>query len=199
MDGGFGPPLAGSCPPAKPPVRCSDQVGKCLDTSYCAELPAPGPKTPRSRAIFSHLYESKKSYGYVRKAYDANVDGFRQAVDQYVVPDGIDLIVSLRLDDLRLLIGEWRRREDLYSIHTRAGGRPTFEPAFPARTPGFSGFRSRVRAYVHEEGQVPPHGRLNEEEKRQVRGNRAWRDLVERQIRDLDQQRQLKLDLGIPS
>jgi hypothetical protein len=196
MEGDFGPPLEGTC--AKPAAKCTDLLRSCLDTNYCAELPPPGPKTPRSRRIFNHLYGSA-TYTFVRESYDENVNGFRQAVDQYVIPDGIDLIASLRLDELRTLISEWSQRQALRRAHERAGGPPLAEPAFPFPDPGFAGFRARVRAYLYEEGQAPPHGRLNDDEKRQVRGNRSWRDLVEREIPDTDQQRQIKQDLGIPS
>jgi hypothetical protein len=173
MDGHLGPPLEGSCPADKKPKKCTDLMGVCLDTSYCAELPPPGPKTPRSRSIFNHLYGSP-TYDFVKTNYDENVDGFRRAVDQYVVPDGIDLIASIRLDDLRILIDGWNGRS-------------------------FADLRSQVRAYVREEGPVPPHGRLTSEEKEQVRGNRAWRNLVERKVELEVARRQLKKDLGIPS
>ena len=109
MDAHLGPPLEGSCPEDQKAKRCTDLGGSCLDTSYCAELPPPGPKTPRSRSIFNHLYGSP-TYDFVKTSYDGNVDGFRRAVDQYVVPDGIDLIVSIRLDDLRILVDGWNGR-----------------------------------------------------------------------------------------
>jgi hypothetical protein len=173
MDAHLGPPLEGSCPEDQKPERCTELTGSCLDTSYCAELTPPGPKTPRSRSIFNHLYGSP-TYDFVKKNYDKNVDGFRRAVDQYVIPDGIDLIVSIRLDDLRILIDGWNGR-------------------------GYADFRLRVRAFVRPDGSAPPHGRLSEEEKVQVRGNRAWRNLVERKIEHVAQQRQIKRDLGIPT
>jgi hypothetical protein len=173
MDGHLGPPLEGSCPEGERPRKCTERTGACLDTSYCAELPAPGPKTPRSRAIFDHLYGSP-TYDFVKSNYDKNSRGFRRAVDQYVIPDGIDLIASIRLDDLRILIDRWNGLS-------------------------FATLRSRVRAFVHPEGEIPPHGRLTEEEKGQVRGNRAWRNLVERKLKVAAARRQLKRDLGIPS
>ena len=173
MDAHLGPPLEGSCPEDQKAKQCTDLGGSCLGTSYCAELPPPGPKTPRSRSIFNHLYGSP-TYDFVKTNYDKNVDGFRRAVDQYVIPDGIDLIVSIRLDDLRILIDRWNGR-------------------------GFPDFRVRVRAYVRPEGDAPPHGRLSEEEKVQVRGNRAWRNLVERKVEYAAQRQIIKHDLGIPT
>ncbi|MFL6260724.1 MAG: DUF4157 domain-containing protein [Thermoanaerobaculia bacterium] len=167
MDGHLGPPLQGTCP--TPPARCTDLGGSCLDTSFCAELPPPGPKTPRSRSIFNHLYGSP-TYTFVRENYDENVHGFRQAVDQYVIPDGINLIASIWLSQLREIIAMYDGRD-------------------------FDSLREKVLYWAAP----PPQGRLNDEERAQVRGDRAWRDLVERHVRDTDQQRRIKRDLGIPS
>lgn len=169
MDGRYGPPLEGSCPEGEAPERCTDLRRRCLDTNYCAELPAPGPKTPRSRRIFNHLYGST-TYRFVKENYDENVDGFRQAVDQYVIPDGINLIASVWLEQLRGVIDLWNGSN-------------------------FEAFRERVLYWTAP----APRGRLNDMERAQVRGGRAWRDLVERKVRDSDQQRQIKQDMGIPS
>jgi hypothetical protein len=59
-----------------------------------------GPKSPRARAIFDHLYGSP-AYPFVQKAYDANTAGFRERVDNYLYPDGINLSLSVSLADLR--------------------------------------------------------------------------------------------------
>lgn len=98
MDGRFGPPDKGSCPSSAPPG--------CTDTTYDPTMPPPGPKSPRARAIFRHLYGSV-TYDFVKPAYDNNTDGFRAAVDNYLIPDGINLRVSLRLEALRNVIESW--------------------------------------------------------------------------------------------
>lgn len=97
MDGRYGVPDQGVCPSASP---------GCLKTEYDPKMPPPGPKSPRARAIFRHLYGSNL-YKYVKENYDKNIDGFRVAVDNYLAPDGINLIVSLRLEALRRIIENW--------------------------------------------------------------------------------------------
>jgi hypothetical protein len=62
-----------------------------------------GPKSPRARAIFDFLYGSS-TYRFVKPAYDGNTSHFREQVDAYIVPDGINLIVSVRLEALRARI-----------------------------------------------------------------------------------------------
>jgi len=97
MDGRYGPPDQGTCPSTSP---------GCKETAYNPTMPPPGPKTPRARAIFEHLYGANL-YQFVKDNYDKNTDGFRTAVDNYLVPDGINLIVSLRLEALRRAIEDW--------------------------------------------------------------------------------------------
>jgi Domain of unknown function (DUF4157) len=58
-----------------------------------------GPKSPRARRIFEHLYGSP-AYPFVQRAYDSD-PGFRDRVDNYLYPDGINLTLSVALADLR--------------------------------------------------------------------------------------------------
>ncbi len=152
MDGGFGPPDQATCP--------ADADG-CFSAEVDPSMPAPGPKSPRARKIFDHLYER---YEFVKPAYDNNVDGFRDKVDNYVAPDGINLLVSMRLENLRMLIDGW-----------------------PGT--GFAVFRAAVLVQA---------AALTAEEKWEIHGNRAWRDLVERKVRNPAQRARIKADLGIP-
>lgn len=69
-------------------------------TALDPAMSAQGPKSPKSREIFEHLYNSP-TYSYVKRNYDANTNHFREHVNAYVVPDGINLIASPRLDNLR--------------------------------------------------------------------------------------------------
>ena len=59
---------------------------------------ARGPKSPRANAIFEHIYNS---YEHTRHGYDGNVGGFRELCDNYLYPDGINLIVSVTLNALK--------------------------------------------------------------------------------------------------
>jgi hypothetical protein len=161
MMGDHGPP-DGTCP--SPP-------GDCKSTVFDPSLPAPGPKSPRARAIFQHVYGST-AYPFVKPNYDDNVDGFRDAVDSYLIPDGINLIASIRLDALREHIENWNGT-------------------------GFATFRADVQGFLGVGPVVTPHV-LNAEDRQEVVRNRAWRDLVERKVRPAVQQRTIKTDLGIP-
>jgi Domain of unknown function (DUF4157) len=162
MDGRYGSPDSPTCvPPA----------GNCLGTAYDQTMPPPGPKSPRARAIFDLLYGSS-TYDFVRPAYDNNTSGFREQVDNYLIPDGINLIVSVRLDRLRDVIETW-----------------------PGT--GFPAFRTSVQGYMGI-GPAPPAGVLTAPERHEVSSNRSWRDLVERKVVDATQQGQIKSDLGIP-
>ncbi len=95
MEGIFGPPDQ---------ATCQNASGNCLSTEVDPNMSAPGPKSPRARAIFEKLYAT---YPYVKPDYDNNVNGFREAVDRYVWPDGINLILSKNLDDLQKVVAEW--------------------------------------------------------------------------------------------
>lgn len=164
MDGRYGPPDTAVCP-----------VGSagCFDAVYNPSLRPPGPKTNRARAIFEHLYNNPITYPWVKQAYDNNVD-FREQVDNYIYPDGINLMVSIRLEKLRALI-----------------------EAFTGA--GFAALRTTVRQYMGLDVPAPASGVLDNDEKNYIRNSRAWRDLVERKITVRADQLTLKGDLGIPT
>jgi len=164
MDARYGPPNVGVCP--------SPSVGgsSCLSTAYDPNISPPGPKSPRARAIFNIMY-GNATYPFVQQAYDNNVSGFREAVDSYLIPDGINLTVSLRLEGLRSLIEGW------------SGS-------------GFAAFQASVRGYMGV-GSPPAVGALTSDERDEISRNRAWRDLVERKVTVPTQQGQIKTDLGI--
>jgi hypothetical protein len=132
-------------------------------TEFDPTLDGRGPKSEKSRAIFEHMYGSP-TYPFVLPAYDGNVAGFRDAVDAYVVPDGINLIVSTQLERLRALIDRYRGRG--FARH-----RARVETMFLAATP---------------------------EEQREIAGNRAWRDLVDRRYTAGSERADIKTVLTIP-
>jgi len=161
MDGRYGPPNSPTCPGAP---------AGCYSTAYDPAMAPPGPKSPRARVIFDHLYGSA-SYPFVRPAYDNNTGGFREQVDNYLIPDGINLSASGRLDALRSLIEGWSGVD------------------FPA-------FRIQVQAFMGV-GPAPAAGVLTADERDDISHERAWRDLVERKVTDPTQQSQIKGDLRI--
>jgi hypothetical protein len=75
-------------------------TGASESTAFDPTMDGVGPKSPRARAIFRHLYGSS-TYPFVKPAYDGNVDGFREKVDNYLYPDGINLTLSAKLTELR--------------------------------------------------------------------------------------------------
>jgi len=75
-------------------------TGAGLSTAFDASLDGVGPRSPRARAIFHHLYGSS-TYPFVKPNYDANVHGFREQVDNLLYPDGINLTLSAHLTELR--------------------------------------------------------------------------------------------------
>ncbi len=191
MDGRFGPPNQGICPPPFAPFTtiCPPAGAPCFDATYRSELPPPGPKSCRARKIFGNLYGST-TYPCVKPSYDNNIgyswstaanncikvagtEGFREAVDNYLIPDGINLIVSVRLESLRQLI------ESFSGI-------------------GFTAFRTSVQGFMGV-GPPPPVGALNADEQNEVQRNRAWRDLVNRKITNAANRALIKTDLGVPA
>jgi hypothetical protein len=76
-------------------------LGGGLPTRFDPNLPETiGPRSERANAIFKHLYDSA-TYDWVKPAYDDNVGGFRDRVDAYLYPDGVNLLLSAHLDALR--------------------------------------------------------------------------------------------------
>ncbi len=142
-----------------------------LATSYDESLSPPGPKSPRARAIFDGLYGSV-TYPFVKPAYDNNTAGFREAVDSYLVPDGVNLVTSMRLEDLRATIESWTGSS--YG-------------SFKAKVQGFMGI-----------GPAPAGGALTADDKAELTRERAWRDLVERKVTSYSKQAEIKTILGIP-
>jgi hypothetical protein len=75
-------------------------TGSGASTAFDPSMSGVGPKSPRARTIFAHLYGSS-TYPFVKPAYDGNVDGFRERVDNLLYPDGINLTLSAHLTELR--------------------------------------------------------------------------------------------------
>jgi hypothetical protein len=113
------------------------------------------------------------SYPYVKPAYDTNAGGFRDMVDSYLVPDGINLEASVRLERLRMLI----------TAYTGVN---------------FADVRSKIRKMVGKELPAPPGGVLDAEETREVQGERTWRELVESKFPVAAERSAIKNELGIP-
>lgn len=127
-----------------------------------------GPKSQRAGEIFDYLYGYNSK---IRDAYNNDIK-FRMAVDDYAVPDGVNLIVSPRLGQLLELIESFSGRD-------------------------FESFSASVQGYMGK-GPSPLDGVLSDAERNEVKGNRAWRNLVERKIRNPRQRQQIKLILQIP-
>src|SRR5262249_13199166 len=75
-------------------------IGTGQPTAFDPTMSGLGPTAPRARAIFEFLYGSA-TYPFVKPAYDGNVAGFRERVDNYLFPDGINLTLSGTLTALR--------------------------------------------------------------------------------------------------
>lgn len=120
-----------------------------------------GPKTARANAIFRHLYGSP-TYPWMKREYDANRT-FREQVNAFMVPDGINLLVSVRLENLRA------------AIEGFSGS-------------GFGAHLTAIRTL---------YGQTDSLDKREVKGNRYWRALVERKYSGTEVTT-IKTILGIP-
>jgi hypothetical protein len=75
--------------------------GAGMSTAFDATMTGKGPKTPRARTIFEFLYNHPLYSEFTRPNYDANVNQFRERVDNMLVPDGINLALSGNLQALR--------------------------------------------------------------------------------------------------
>ncbi|MCK4623494.1 MAG: helix-turn-helix domain-containing protein [Desulfuromonadales bacterium] len=133
-----------------------------LSSAFNPSMDNNGPKSERSRDIFDHVY-GNPTYPWVKPNYDANTSGFRDQVNAYIVPDGINLIVS----------------DDLANFRNLIAGLPAGPYA------------------AQQAGVQAAFAALNALEEREIRGNRAWRELVESKYSgsDLDD---IKNDLNIP-
>ena len=78
-------------------------LGAALSTDVDQTMDAKGPKSPRARSIFDHLYNSG-TYTFVKPNYDTNANHFRELADALVSPDGINLSLSQGLRDLRAAV-----------------------------------------------------------------------------------------------
>jgi hypothetical protein len=157
-DGRFGPP--NQAVPASP-----DEFAAEFDPT----TPTPGPKSRRANRIFHEMYDDPVLYSFCQPNYDGNVGGFRDQVDSYLVPDGVNLILSAHLEDLR----------------TR------FAVGVPA---GFPAFRTMVQGFFG-----PPAPTLSAGERAYVKRSRAWRDLVDNLAgATAPEKATLKADMGIP-
>jgi hypothetical protein len=156
MDGRYGPPT---------------QATAGLSAVYDPNIPQPGPKSRRANEIFRLQYDDPILYSYCKPNYDANTANFRDEVDSYLVPDGINLTLSSRVEDLRVIF---------------AAG----------IVGGFPAFQTSVRAFV---GIAGVGGSMNAAEKAAITRSRAWRDLVDGLPgATAPQKAALKVDMRIP-
>jgi hypothetical protein len=156
----FGPPDVQICP-----------VGavNCFDATIDPTMSPPGPKSPRARKIFEHVYAS---YDFVRTAYDNNTNGFREMADNYTHPEGLNLNFSRGLDALQ-------KKIRTYTV-------PTF-PALHTTVKGFMGI-----------GPPPPSGVLTAGEQAEVASQRSWGLLIDREVAVAAHRTALKTTLNIP-
>lgn len=138
--------------------------GPLRSTAFDPTMDNRGPKSEKARAIFDHMYGSP-TYPWVKPNYDANTNHFREQVDAFIVPDGINLIVSSNLERLRAAIA-----------------------AFTGA--GFAAHRTHILSLYNAATMTP-------EDRREISGNRYWRDLVESKYAGA-QRTTIKNDLHIP-
>jgi hypothetical protein len=158
-EGRFGPPDVQLC------LGAAD----CFDTTIDPTMPPPGPKSPRARKIFEHLYGS---YAFARTAYDNDTDGFREMADNYTHPEGLNLSFSRGLDALQ---GQLRKYK------------PATFPALHTTVKGFMGT-----------GAPPPTGVLTADEQTEIASQRSWGLLLNRVVTNAAHRTSLKTTLKIP-
>jgi hypothetical protein len=132
-------------------------------------MPPPGPKSPRARAIFEHLYGS---YDFVREAYDKNTSGFREMADNYTHPEGLNLNFSPGLDALQNKI---------------RGYAPGTFAALHTSVKGFFGV-----------GPAPPTGVLTAVEQTEIQRERSWGLLLNRVVTNAAHRTALAGTLKLP-
>jgi len=160
-DGRFGPPDQ-AIVPGRPE----------LDARFDPTIPPPGPKSPRASRIFHLLYDDPVGYGFVRTNYDNNTNHFREQVDAYLIPDGINLIETRRLELLRRIVD-------------------------PGPGASFATYRANIRTFFGV-GAAPAAGVLDANELAYIRSSRAWRDLIFARVLNTANRATLLGDMGIP-
>ena len=95
------PPRTGPRPSSAPTGSAASARGSRPTVDQTMD--AKGPKSRRARAIFDHLYNSA-TYTFVKPAYDADSNHFRERADALVSPDGINLTLSQGLAELRAAV-----------------------------------------------------------------------------------------------
>jgi hypothetical protein len=119
------------------------------------------------------LYDDPVGYPYVRNNYDNNINHFREQVDAYLVPDGINLILSRRLELLRQVVD--------------------------GSIVNFATYRDNILAFF---GQgplpAPAAGVLTAAERDYVRSSRQWRDRFFVYISNAANRTALLTAMGIP-
>lgn len=141
-------------------------------STFDPTMTPPGPRAPRARAIFEQMYGSP-TYPFMKPAYDGD-PAFRVMVDNFLFPDGINVILSSRLDVLQGLVS--------------AG-----------TVGGVAAFRNKVRAFVGlGPNPPPPGGILDAGERAAIRSSRTWRDLLDALVATPAERAAIKSDLGIP-
>lgn len=138
------------------------------------DLHPPGPQSRRANTIFHLLYDDPVGYPFVRNNYDNNVNHFREEVDAYLIPDGINLILSRRLELLRLIVD--------------AGIGPSFAT-----------FRDKILAF-YGQGPLPAPaaGVLTAAERDYVSSSRQWREHLFRMVSNVANRNVLLTAMAIP-
>lgn len=142
-----------------------------LSTDFDPTMDNFGPKSEKARAIFEHLYHSS-TYRFVKPAYDANTNGFRDQVNAFVMPEGINLIVSQKLEDIRSAI---------------AGFGAVYGPAE----------RTTIND-LYNGNAVAGIAAATAADRREISGSRSWRELVESKGFSSSDLTDIKNDLNIP-
>ncbi len=76
-------------------------LGRGLSTAPDPTMSGRGPKSPRAREIFEFIYNHPLYSSFTRDNYDRNINHFRERVNNMLVPDGINLVLSTKLQALR--------------------------------------------------------------------------------------------------
>jgi hypothetical protein len=146
--------------------------GAGLSTAVAPAMDNRGPKSERARDIFEFLYTGMNAtYPFVKEHYDNNTFGFRDKVNNYVYPDGINLILSGKLTKLR----------------TEIEGFSGVAADYPAK-------KAAIQAKFTALDPVADAAEL-----REIQGNRDWRDLVDEKFPLAANRTEIKGILKIPT